>query len=144
MDTPNDEEKKPSLFGSSMGASDLFAKMDLPNNDPAKQLDSNGNEIIIGCVIRVKVNLKAFHLSAKGRGSFDLETKEFMQDKSTKYLSIPPGLRGIATRVYDKNDSEANKPILVKFTPGENVEEGFDSPVTFSMHFESKEVERVL
>ena len=111
--------------------------------EPAKQLDSNGNEITVGKVLRITKELKAFHVSKKGFGKFDTETKEFVPDAEVGFLTIPIGLRGVATRVYDVNNSDANKPIRMKFVAGENAEEGYSPPITFSMHFDSKEVECV-
>lgn len=117
-------------------------------NGPAKQFDSDGNEFTVGSVVRVTKDLKAYHLSPKGCGAFDPETKEFVQsakggDRGSKSLSIPEGLRGTVIRVYDVNDFDASQPIVVKFVPGKYVDEGYDAPITFMMHFDNDELECV-
>lgn len=118
--------------------------------EPQKQLDSNGNEFTVGRIVRVVASdLKAYHVMPKGHGKFDPTTKEFIPapgggERGVKNLVIPVGLRGVVTRVYDTHDIGSNLPILVKFAPGANVEEGFDPPVPFIMHFDSHEVECVV
>jgi len=110
--------------------------------------DKNGKMIAVGSIIRVAVeNLKAYQVPGKGQGSFN-ENKEFVPAtkggaRSSKNLVLPVGLRGVVTKVYYSDDVSANFPIQVKFSPGQNNDEGYDSPVPFLMHFCSEEVEGV-
>eukprot|EP00978_Attheya_sp_CCMP212_P001520 scaffold3150_cov51-Attheya_sp.AAC.12 len=117
---------------------------------PPIQLDSNGKEYIVGCVVRVALPLKAFQVKRKGRGSFDPETKAFVPrpedvtERKELCLELPPGLRGVVQRVYDTEELGPNFPVYVKFTPGENVDsDGYDTPVPFLMHFDNHELEVV-
>ena len=117
------------------------------NNEPNKLFDSNGEEFVEGGVVRVVQQLKAYHLSRKGFGKFNEETKEFIPspkdaNRADSSLQIPAGLRGVIKRVYDINEFDANQPVLVKFVPGENVDE-YDTPLTFMMHFHEYELECV-
>lgn len=111
-----------------------------------KQIDPNGKEIIPGCVVRLVKPMKAYHLQCAGK---ILKDKVFIpaaedEPPATKCLELPSGLRGIVIFPYDMSNYDASQPIVVKFSPGLNCdEEGYDTPVQFSMHFESSEVERV-
>jgi hypothetical protein len=108
--------------------------------------DKNGKAIGVGAVIRVAVdNLKAYQVPAKGQGYFN-DGKEFVLgpgdgERRTKNLKLPVGLRGVVTKVYDIDHISANHPIVVKFMPGNNVDEGYDPPVAFIMHFSPEEIE---
>ena len=119
------------------------------DSGPQKQFDSNGKEFTEGVLVRVKIpGLKAYHLSPKGCGTFDPDTKEFIQstnggDRGSKCFTVPVGLRGTVIRVYDVTSFDASKPIIVKFMKGENTEEGYAPPITFMMHFDDTEVECV-
>lgn len=110
--------------------------------------DKNGDSISVGCVVRVAAeNLKAYQVPAKGYGKFN-ENKEFVPataggERETKSLLLPVGLRGVVAKVYNVEAVSSNFPIQVKFTPGENTDEGYDPPVAFLMHFGSREVECV-
>lgn len=114
----------------------------------AKLLDRNDNEFQVGCIVRVNSSTKkAFHVSKKAYGYFN-EEKEFIPcvdatERTDRCLLVPEGLRGTVTRIYDINDLSTNFPILVKFVKGENVEEGYSSPQTFTMHFDTTEVDVV-
>lgn len=113
---------------------------------PQKQFDSNGKEFEVGKVVRVVSDFKAYHVGKKGFGTFDPETKEFVPapeagERGKKCLSVPAGLRGVVTRVYDLDDLDASQPILVKFVKDENADEGYAPPLTFLMHFDNHEVE---
>eukprot|EP00590_Aulacoseira_subarctica_P002405 CAMPEP_0172424914 /NCGR_PEP_ID=MMETSP1064-20121228/28828_1 /TAXON_ID=202472 /ORGANISM="Aulacoseira subarctica , Strain CCAP 1002/5" /LENGTH=126 /DNA_ID=CAMNT_0013167365 /DNA_START=233 /DNA_END=613 /DNA_ORIENTATION=- len=111
-----------------------------------KQIDPNGKEIIPGCVVRLVKPMKAYHVQCAGK---ILKDKVFIpapegESPATKCLELPSGLRGIVVFPYDMSNYDASQPIIVKFSPGLNCdEEGYDTPVQFSMHFESSEVERV-
>jgi hypothetical protein len=116
---------------------------------PPIQLDSNGKEYTVGCVVRVALPLKAFQVPRKARGSFDPETKAFVPrpedrtERKHQCLELSPGLRGVVKRVYDTVELGPNLPVYVKFTPGENLDEGYDTPVPFLMHFDNHELEVV-
>lgn len=115
-------------------------------NEVAKLVDKNNNEFTEGCIVRVNSStLKAYHVPSSGIGHFDDE-KNFVQntDNPRGFLALPEGLRGVVTRVYDINDLGTNYPIKVKFQKGLKGEEGYTPPVTFSMHFETVEVDVVV
>jgi hypothetical protein len=84
----------------------------------------------------------------KGMGSFN-ELKEFVPasgdgGRAKNCLILPQGIRGVVTKLYDKNSSlSANFPVQVKFSPGEYTDEGYDPPVPFVMHFGLREIEAV-
>ena len=111
-------------------------------------LDPNGKEFTVGAVVRVCVEgTKTFQIPAKGCGSYD-DDKKFVPQKEEpkkekKSLKLPVGLRGTVAKVYDEREISANYPIQVKFEPGKNTEEGYDSPVGFLMHFMAHELECV-
>jgi hypothetical protein len=105
--------------------------------------DKNGKDILVDSLVRVAAaNLKAFHVNKSGFGSYN-DKKEFVQSTEFSYLLLPKGLCGRVIRVYDENVIGANLPILIKFTPGDNIEEGYDAPAPFTMHFLPDEVECV-
>jgi hypothetical protein len=108
--------------------------------------DKNGKLVTVGTVIRVaSENVKAYQVPGKGQGSFN-EKKEFVpapEDslRAAKNLALPVGLQGVVKKIYDVGAVTANFSIQVKFTPGENIAEGFDTPVPFLHHFDSSEIE---
>lgn len=106
--------------------------------------DINGKDIKVDTVVRVAVEgLKAYQVNPKsGYGSYN-DKKEFVYNAEKPYLELPKGLVGVVTRVYDVDVIGANFPVLVKFTPGQHTESGFDTPVVFTMHFLAEEVECV-
>lgn len=130
----------------SMATSSLVTPASSEGLDGEKQLDRNGNELIPGCIVRLVKPMKAFHVPKSGK---ILENKVFVpspddQPPGTRCLELPLGLRGLVTQVFDVNNHDASQPIVVKFSPGMYCgEEGFDTPVPFTMHFESSEVEVV-
>jgi hypothetical protein len=120
----------------------------------AEVKDKKGNVFQVGGIVRiVRENLKAYQVPPKGYGSFDSDTKKFVPllsdtaalptSRAKKNLVLPVGIRGTITKIYERKDVSANLPIQVKFTPGENLDEGYDPPVPFSMHFQPMEVECV-
>ena len=108
--------------------------------------DQTGNVFVVGGIIRVaKDNVKAYQVSTDGYGAFN-DDKQFVKasedsPRSSKNLVLPVGIRGVITKVYDTTEISSNFPIQVKFTPGENVDEGYDPPVPFTMHFSPREIE---
>ena len=108
--------------------------------------DKGGNVFEVGGVVRVaSEKLKAYQVPVDGHGSFN-DDKQFVKapedgPRASKNLVLPVGFRGVITKIYDTSDISANFPIQVKFTPGENVDEGFDPPVPFIMHFSPREIE---
>jgi hypothetical protein len=117
------------------------------SSDPIAQVleDKSGKEITTGAVVRVCTDgLTAFQIPPKGQGSFD-ESKQFVPtpkgSTTGKYLIVPAGLRGIVTKLYDMEVISANYPVQVKFQPGEHVEEGYETPMPFLMHFLPEELE---
>jgi hypothetical protein len=119
----------------------------IPTIKGSQVVDQKGNEFKVDSVVRVAIDgLKAYHINSKGQGSYN-DKKEFIPDKSDskkKCLLLPNGLRGIVKKVYDEDVISSNLPILVLFTPGDNVEEGYDAPTKFLMHFTPFEVEVVV
>jgi hypothetical protein len=115
---------------------------------PTVQLDAKGKEVEVGTIVRVVVNhLKAYQVSLPGYGSYGPD-KKFVAappggTRGTKNLLLPIGIRGVVTKVYNVDDVSANHPIQVKFFPGKHVDEGFDPPVPFIMHFSPEEIECV-
>jgi len=92
--------------------------------------------------------VKAYQVSPKGYGSFDLKTKKFVpaekaDNSRARYLELPVGIRGTVTKVYDVDDISANFPVQVKFAPGttNDNDDDYDPPVPFLMHFETNEIE---
>jgi hypothetical protein len=103
-------------------------------------VDANGKEYVVGCVIRIAADdLKAYQVPPKGRGRF--EGGKFV-GHDEPYMSLPAGLRGVVTKVYDIEEVSANFPIQVKFVPGEHVDKA-DTPIQFIMHFLPDEIEVV-
>jgi hypothetical protein len=122
-----------------------FAKTDKENTEHTLE-DANGKVISVGIIVRVaKEGLKACQVPLKGKGSFDSDKKFVPMPKDSprglRSLKIPVGIRGVVTKVYDERQIGANFPVQVKFVPGENIEEGYDSPVPFLMHFLANEIE---
>jgi hypothetical protein len=118
----------------------------------AEVKDKSGNVFQVGGIVRiVRENLKAYQVPPKGYGSFDSDKKfvpilsenDAPPSRSKKNLVLPVGMRGTITKIYERKDISANLPVQVKFTPGENLDEGYDPPVPFSMHFQPMEVECV-
>lgn len=109
--------------------------------------DKNGDIIKVGTVVRVAVeSLQAFQIPPKGRGTFNIN-KEFVAappdaGRASRNLLLPVGLRGVVTKIIASDGVTANFPIQVKFTPGENTDEGYDPPAAFAMHFDAGEIER--
>jgi hypothetical protein len=117
------------------------------SSDPIAQVleDKSGKEITTGAVVRVCTDgLQAFQIPPKGQGSYD-ESKQFVPlpkgSTTGKYLIVPAGLRGVVTKIYDMEVITANFPVQVKFQPGEHVEEGYEAPNAFLMHFLPEELE---
>lgn len=111
--------------------------------------DKNGKLLTVGSIVRVAVdNLKAYQVSVKGIGKFN-EFKQFVPasldgERATNCLILPAGIRGVVTKLYDKESSlSANFPVQVKFVPGEYTDEGYDPPVPFVMHFGIREIEAI-
>jgi len=124
----------------SLMASSPFTDQSKTEDETRLHQDSNGKEIRVGSVVKVSTEgLKAFQVMPKAKGSFNDE-KEFVPG-DMKYLALPIGLRGTVTKVYDVDVVSANFPIQVKFQPGKNVDEGYDPPAPFIMHFLPSEIE---
>lgn len=136
--------------------SDLFKDMavtiragDFHDQSRDSVVDPNGNAFTVGAVVRVCAeDTRAYQVNPKFHGSYDID-KKFVSQASKNapsgrtYLAVPIGMRGTVTKVYDENVISANLPIQVKFEPGKNIEEGFDPPCAFIMHFTSSEIEVV-
>lgn len=111
--------------------------------------DKNGKTIKAGSIVRVIAkNLKAHQVPVEARGSFNDE-KQFVPvrddaPRAQRNLEVPIGMRGVVIKIINKTARlSANFPIQVQFTPGENTEEGYDSPAPFVMHFGADEIEAV-
>lgn len=136
--------------------SDLFKDMavtvragDFHDQSGYAVVDPNGRAFAVGAVVRVCIeDMRAYQVNPKFHGSFDKDKKFVSQASKTAssgrtYLAVPIGMRGTVTKVYDENVISANLPIQVKFEPGKNIDEGFDPPCAFLMHFTSSEIEVV-
>jgi len=102
---------------------------------------------IHSCVKIITPNIKAFHVSSKGFGSFSQDSTSFIPApenavRKDKCLVLPIGLIGKVTQIYDSIDSDSSLPLQVKFTPGESGT--YDVPVAFTMHLDTSEVEVVI
>lgn len=110
--------------------------------------DKNGKKFVVGGVVRVSSSgLLQYQISPKGAGHYD-SNKVFVPDVSSdktqkKYFALPVGLRGVVAKIYNEDDVSANFPVQVKFEVGKHIEEGYDPPSTFTMHFMSHEIECV-
>lgn len=108
--------------------------------------DGNGKEITLGASVRVCVpGLQHFQIAPRGRGWYN-EAKEFVLDETDtpaglKHFALPVGLRGTVIKIFDEREVSANFPVVVKFVPGMQTEEGYDPPVMFSMHLSPTEIE---
>jgi len=119
--------------------------------DKKKQFEEKENPLAafeIGSVVRVVVEgLKMYQVPPKGHGSFDKDKKFVPVEKgggrNTKNLVLPVGLRGVVADLCTDDSLSSNLPVTVKFTPGENIEEGYDPPVPFLAHFDPCEIEVV-
>lgn len=142
--TPSTSSPRKTFNKLSVKSSPFSSSFTEAENEDAKK----DNPFTVGAIVRVAAeDTKAYQVNPKAFGKFDAN-KKFIPAKSggergTKNLLIPVGMRGVVTKVYDVNDVSANFPVQVKFTPGENVDEGYDPPVTFIMHFEPEELELV-
>mmetsp|Transcript_23002 Transcript_23002/g.35476 ORF Transcript_23002/g.35476 Transcript_23002/m.35476 type:complete len:189 (+) Transcript_23002:136-702(+) len=113
-----------------------------------KLYDPNGKEFVEGSVVRVIKSLKAYHVPPKLFGGFDEVTKVFIPgpevgNRGSKCLVVPVGMRGRVIRVYDVEDLGPAHPVVVIFEPGENADEGYETPLQFKMHFDTFELEVV-
>ena len=112
--------------------------------------DTHGNNIAVGSVVRISApNLKAYQVQPKAFGQFQdgkfVPLSSESKERSMKNLVLPVGMRGVVTKVYDSEGAvSSNLPVQVKFVPGQHVEEGFDPPVPFLMHFETFEIDAVV
>jgi hypothetical protein len=138
-----------SSFNSAMTTprSRLMMSSPVSSSDPIAQVleDKSGKEITMGAVVRVCTDgLQAFQIAPKGQGSYD-ESKQFVPlpkgSTTGKYLIVPAGLRGVVTKIYDMEVISANFPVQVKFQPGEHLEDGYEAPMAFLMHFLPEELE---
>ena len=125
------------------------------STDPLKIVDRNGVEFTEGCTIQISKETKAYQVAKKGYGSFDEETKAFVPldgandqplssiPRVQRCLVLPKGLRAEVRKVYDINEFDATAPVVAKFMNDRDLGGEYVSPVTFSMHFETNEVEVV-
>lgn len=124
-------------------------------SEPEKVIDQNGVEFTADCTIQTCSELKAYHVSKKGFGSFDEESKSFVAlegfddvklgdiPRAHRCLTIPKGMRGTVKKVYDMSEFDATAPIIVRFEANDALGGDYVPPVTFLMHFEANEVEVV-
>lgn len=120
-------------------------------DEPVVLVDRHGNEFQVGGVVRVCAeNIRQFQIPPTGAGQYN-ESKKFVPESSTSdpnnnksSLILPVGLRGTIVKLYQKANLSANYPIQVAFAPGKQVEEGYDPPVKFSMHFAASELECIV
>jgi hypothetical protein len=110
--------------------------------------DKNGKKFVAGGVVRVSVSgLQQYQIPPKGLGHFD-SNKVFVPDTSIdktrkKCFALPVGIRGVVAKIYNVDEVSANFPVQVKFEVGKYLEEGYDPPTNFIMHFMSHEIECV-
>lgn len=111
--------------------------------------DKNGQIIAVGSIVRVTAtNLKAYQVPPSARGIFNDDKKfEPAPDdapRALQNLAVPVGMRGVVKKITNKVAKlSANFPIQVEFSPGKHVDEGYDPPAPFVMHFGRNEVECV-
>lgn len=117
------------------------------SSEPSKLLDKNDNEFTVGCTVRLATECRAFHAPGKALGYFSPDDKSFVPvdkkevPRSERCLILPPGLEGSVQRLYDIDDFDANLPVVVRFTEGEGGD--YELPSSFSMHFDTHELEVV-
>ncbi|KAL3789819.1 hypothetical protein ACHAW5_011242 [Stephanodiscus triporus] len=137
------------------------AAADVVVSEEAKkvQVDAYGRAFSPGCVVAIsyargtkKSPIRAHSVPRSSYGSFDPSTGEFVPrdesnaSRSTSCLVLPEGLRGTVERVYDANEWDRARPIVVRFGEGYDRGEGgttggFDVPRAFVMHFDADELE---
>lgn len=132
----------------------MIADPIVPSEPSKKMLDKNGVEFTPECIVQTCTEIRAFHVSKKGFGSFDQESKSFVgfnvSEKNTgeipradRCLIIPEGMRGKVRRVYDMDEFDATAPIVARFEADDSLDGEYAPPVTFMMHFQIDEVEVV-
>jgi hypothetical protein len=111
--------------------------------------NKNGEELTVGCVVQISVpDLRAFQVPSKGYGHFEDGTFvplviESSTPRASKSLVLPVGMRGIVTKVYDPDGTlSVNLPVQVKFVP--DAYPGANPPISFLMHFETNEIEKIV
>jgi hypothetical protein len=126
--------------------------------DAKVQVDADGKAFSPGRIVAIsgrttangKSPIRAHSVPKASYGSFDPSTGEFVPrdesdaSRSTSCLLLPGGLRGIVERVYDANEWDRARPIVVKFGEGydrEGDSGGFNVPKAFIMHFDADELE---
>ena len=130
-----------------------------PSSGGKVQVDASGTAFAPGCAVAVSPRttaggrppIRAHSVPKACYGSFDEATGGFVPRdgsdaaRATSCLVLPGGLRGIVERVYDTNEWDRARPIVVRFGAGRDREGGdpgvFDVPKAFSMHFNADELD---
>ena len=130
-----------------------------PSSGGKVQVDASGTAFAPGCAVAVSPRttaggrppIRAHSVPKACYGSLDEATGEFVPRdgsdaaRATSCLVLPGGLRGIVERVYDTNEWDRARPIVVRFGAGRDREGGdpggFDVPKAFSMHFNADELD---
>ena len=130
-----------------------------PSSGGKVQVDASGTAFAPGCAVAVSPRttaggrppIRAHSVPKACYGSLDEATGGFVPRdgsdaaRATSCLVLPGGLRGIVEKVYDTNEWDRARPIVVRFGAGRDREGGdpggFDVPKAFSMHFNADELD---
>jgi hypothetical protein len=137
-------------------ADDAVAAAVAPASGAKVQVDAGGRAFAPGRIVAVSsrttsLPIRAYSAPKACHGSFDTVTGEFVpRDAGAPgpgFLVLPGGLRGVVERVYDTNEWDRARPIVVKFGKGRDgggdwgVGGGFNVPAAFTMHFDADELD---
>lgn len=111
---------------------------------------TDGNNIVFseGCVVQLVSETRAYQVPRKSMGFFQDDMfvpLDFDKDvvRRDMCLVLPKGMRATVARVYDLDQFDASLPIVCKFEEGNALGGEYTPPSSFSMHFDTFEVEVV-
>lgn len=110
--------------------------------------DENKSIFLVGCTVQLVSDKRAYQVPRKGMGCFQdgsFTPLDFDKDVSRRdmCLVLPKGMRAKVTRVYDLDEFDASLPIVCKFEEGNGFGGDYVPPATFTMHFDTHEIEVV-
>jgi hypothetical protein len=110
--------------------------------------DENKAIFQVGCTVQVISETRAFQVPRKVMGCFQdgsFVPLDFDKDvpRRDMCLVLPKGMRAKVARVYDLDEFDASLPIVCKFEEGNGFGGECAPPATFTMHFDTHEVDVV-